>query len=67
VTVSELEHGWGLSHGTVVRTIEQLGLRVYKVFARWIPQAPSEDHKSQRMFSALSFPQMYAIHGHDFL
>jgi hypothetical protein len=65
VTVSELEHDLGLSHGTSVRIIEQLGF--HKVCARWVPRAPSEDHKSQRMVSALSSPQLYAIHGHDFL
>lgn len=63
--VIELEHNLGLLHGTIVRIIEQLGF--HKVCARWVPRAPSEDLKSQRVVSALTFPQTYAIHGHDFL
>jgi DNA-binding MarR family transcriptional regulator len=65
VTVSELEHDLGLSHGILVRIIEQLGF--HKIRARWISRAPSEDHKSQRMFSALSSLQLYAIYGHNFV
>jgi hypothetical protein len=65
VTVSELEYDLGLSHGTIARIIQELG--VHKVCARWVPGALSEDHNVQRMVSALSFLQQYAIHGHDFL
>jgi hypothetical protein len=64
VTVSELEHDLDLSHGTIVGIIEHLGF--HKVSERWVPRALSEHQKPQRMVSARSFPQLYAIHGHDF-
>ena len=63
--MSELGHDLCLSCGTLVRIVEQLVFRT--VCARWVPRTSSEDRKSQRIVSALSFPQLCAIHGHDFL
>jgi hypothetical protein len=65
VTLGELEHDLVLSHGTIVKIIQEL--EFHKFCARWVPRALSEDHKAQRMVSALSFLQQYAIHCHDFL
>jgi hypothetical protein len=64
VTVSELEHDLGLSHRTIVRITLELGF--HNVCARWVLRALLEDHKAQRMVSALSFLQQYAIHGNFF-
>ena len=61
VTVSELVQDLGLSHGI----IQELGF--HKVCARCALGPLSEDHKAQRMVSALSFLQQYAIHDRDFL
>jgi transposase len=47
VTASELEHDLSLSHGTIIRVIQELGF--HKVCARWVPRALSEDHKAWRM------------------
>lgn len=65
LTVSELVHDFGLSRGTIGRIIQELGFHM--VCARWALGALSEDHKAQRMVSAVSFLQQYAIHDHDFL
>jgi hypothetical protein len=45
----------GLSHGTVVIIMQELGL--HKTGAQWVPRARSEDHKVQRIFIAFSFLQ----------
>lgn len=58
-------HDLGLSHGTIGRIIQELGL--HKVCERRALGALSEDHKAQRMASAVSFLQQYAIHENDFL
>jgi hypothetical protein len=58
-------HDLGLSHGTIGRIIQELGL--HKVCERWALGALSEDHKAQRMVTAVPFLQQYAIHDHDFL
>jgi hypothetical protein len=63
--VSELVHDLGLSQETIGRVIQELGF--HKFCALWALGAMSEDHKAQRMVSALSFLQQYAIHDHDFL
>jgi hypothetical protein len=65
VAVSEVEHDSSLSHGPIVRIIQELGF--HKVCARWVPRALSEDHKAQRMACVLSFLQQYAILSHEFL
>lgn len=65
LTVNEHVHDLGLSYGTISRIIQELGF--HKVCTRWALGALSEDHKAQRMISALSFLQQYAFHDHDFL
>ena len=45
VIVSELEHGLGLSDGTIVSIIQKFGC--HEVCVHWIPRALSEDHKVQ--------------------
>jgi len=65
VTVSELVHDFGLSHGTKGRIIQEFGF--HAVCEQWALGALSEGHKEQRMVSALSFLQQYVIHDHDFL
>jgi hypothetical protein len=47
VTASELEHDLSLSHGTIIRVIQELGF--HKVCGRWVPRALSDDHKARRM------------------
>jgi hypothetical protein len=44
VTVSELEHGLGLSDGTIASIIQEFGF--HKVCVSWILQPLSEDHKT---------------------
>jgi hypothetical protein len=44
VRVSELEHDLSLSHGTIIRIIQELGF--HKVCVRWVHRAISEDHKT---------------------
>ncbi|KAJ4451850.1 hypothetical protein ANN_03328 [Periplaneta americana] len=51
ITITELTHDLDLSHGTVSRSIEQLGF--HKVCPQWIPRNLSKDHKAQRTACAL--------------
>jgi len=67
VTITDLHHIIPeVSKTTIHEAVtEKLGYR--KFSARWVPKMLTEDHKTKRMVSALTFLERYAKEGDDFV
>ena len=65
-TISELSEEFPEISRSALYTIVSKDLGYRKLCARWVPKMLSDDHKTQRMASALTFLTRYHNEGEDF-
>ena len=65
-TISELSEEFPEISRSALYTITNKDLEYRKLCARWVPKMLTDDHKTQRMASALTFLTRYHNQGEDF-